>query len=217
MSVLSRRASPEAQRTQTKSPSINPATSMNLHLDDISEQCRSRDVKDCAKPSNPGASNHEIPPSPFLSKTKEHIKLFKQYVSTCQKHGVNCSLDPDSSSEGSEPSEEPPRLIHRRSSALASHRPLMKLDSFLTRPRSSSFTGPLSSDNGRSNDSASRTPSQSSAPSRTESPAMSWRSPSSAQSALPQLGHHLDDEGLVSDVYKSQVANALGAGRAVWL
>ena len=207
------RASPEAQRAQTKNPSISPSTSLNLHLDDISEQCRSRDVKDCAKSSNLGV----IPPSPFHSKTKEHIKLFKQYVSTCQKYGVDCSLDPDSSSEGSEPSEEPPRRIHRRSSALASHRPLMKLDSFLTRPRSSSFTGPLSSDNGRSNDSTSRTPSQSSAPSRTESPAMSWRTPSSSQSLLPQLGHHLDDEVSVSDVYKSQVANALGAGRAVWL
>jgi hypothetical protein len=209
-----RRASTEAQRVQTKSPSISPALSMNLHLDDIHEQCRSRDAKDSAKSST---SKHEIPQSPFLYKTKEHIKLFKQYVSTCQKHGVNCSLDPDSSSEGSEPSEGPPRLIHRRSSAFASHRPLIKLDSFLTRPRSSSFTGPLSSDNGRSNDSVSRTPSQSSAPSRTESPAMSWRSPSSSRSLVPQLGGHLDDNRSVSDVYKSQVANALGAGRAVWL
>ena len=212
MSIL-RRASPEAQRAQTKNPSFSPSTSLNLHLDDISEHCRSRDVKDCAKSSNLGV----IPPSPFHSKTKEHIKLFKQYVSTCQKHGVNCSLDPDSSSEGSEPSEGPPRLIHRRSSAFASHRPLIKLDSFLTRPRSSSFTGPLSSDNGRSNDSVSRTPSQSSAPLRTESPAMSWRSPSSSRSLVPQLGSHLDDDCSVSDVYKSQVANALGAGRAVWL
>jgi hypothetical protein len=168
-------------------------TSLNLHLDDIHEQCRSKDVKDCAESSNIGTAKYKIQSSStsFYSKTKEHIKLFKQYVSTCQNHGVNCSLDPESSSNDSDSDEDHPRRIHRRSSA--SHRPLVRLGSFLTRPRSSSFTGPHCSDNGRSNESASRTPSQSSAPSRTESPAMSWRSPSSSLSRLPQLGSRLAD------------------------
>ena len=213
---LSSKLSPELR--SSKGSAISPSTSLNLHLDDINEQDRSsRDAKETAQsPNFPGRAN-DTPPSPFRSKTKEHIKLFKQYLSTCQQNGVNCSLDPESASDSSDTSEEqPPRFLHRRGSAYTINRPTIKLDSFLSRPRSSSFTGPLSSDNGRGNDSgASRTPSQTSAPSRSDSPALSFRgTPSSSSLQLPHLG--AQDEA-VSGMYKSQVATALGAGRAVWL
>ena len=214
-----RRLSPEARYGKRSAVSPSTSTSLSLHLDDISEQGRStRDVHESA--ASPDSENRsDMPSSPFHQKTKEHIKLFKQYLSTCKKNGANCALDAESSSDSSESGDDPARHPHRRSSLNTSRRASGKMDSFLTRQRSLSLTGPLFCDASRSNDSgASRTPSHTSAASRSDSPALSWKAPPSASAQEPQLGAQGPGKDQAADsVYRSQVAVALGAGRAVWL
>lgn len=183
---------------------------LNLHLDDIHEPSRPlNDVRESTKTSD-FAIHGSGKTSSCQQKTKQHIKLFKQYLLTCDQTGMRCALDTDSSSESSENSDDLCATSHIQPCEQADSR--KKWRSFLTRHRSWSCNSPLPSQcSSISNDGDSR-PRDLSTPSSRVAPSISWRSAGSCP-VLVESCPKSDGNA----VYRRQIASALKGGRTVWL
>mmetsp|Transcript_22197 Transcript_22197/g.60679 ORF Transcript_22197/g.60679 Transcript_22197/m.60679 type:complete len:197 (-) Transcript_22197:124-714(-) len=179
-----------------------------LHLDDINEQ----QAQSTRAVEEDSAKSELALPKAKLPKTKEHIKLFRQYISSCKEQGIDCALDPESPTESSETSDDGKPVFDVEKRRLSLVRP-RQFDSFLNRRRSSSFTGTGTMVDGHFSESgASAACSESSSVGVPSSPIRRLQAQVSPPS--PSRRFVPTNEG---SVYKSQVATALEAGKTVWL
>ena len=191
---------------------MNVEGRMNLHLDDVDEQRRSfHNVQDCTlSPKAPRKSTNVVAPE-----IRRHVKLFKQYVSTCKQNGFDCALESGSSSDVSDRGDEISPTSHS-SGEYESSKPATTTPSFLSRQKSSCCAG--TTEGMISHSFKSPTP---------DIARLNWRNAKSCSSLRQQIGNEqvaskvksiqVTDDGSTSGVYKRQLAAALSAGRAVWL
>jgi hypothetical protein len=190
------------------SHSPGASSTPSLHLDDIQEQLSSSDERECA------VAHLACVKDSFPQKTRKHIKLFKQYVSTCEQVGVKCSLDSETSSETSEIlddsiSEHPSQTTDLQDQCQIKD----KLRSFIAKHHSWSCNRPISFEYGGLNG----IKGTSDFPSRvvsTPSTSIAWRSAGSCPVLLDSRYNVNQDWDAV---YRRQVASALRDGRSVWL
>ena len=181
---------------------------LNLHVDDIYEDsrlCHSAGVHDLS------ATQNDAPSSSFQSRNKKHVKLFEQYLLSCNSTTIQRILDPDPSRKFSERTKE------KTSDCLPQSG--MVWDSFLKKESSTEFLNPLApyrlhpkGDNDCKMGTRSSTQSRKNN-SRKVSVLAESVDPIPVQDA--PVAHVCAESE--SKVYKVQVAAALSSGKAVWL
>jgi hypothetical protein len=174
----------------------------NLHLDDIHQHALTNDDEACCSACSFNFREGTAAAISLRSKLKLHVKLFKRYLSTCEQSGVFCALDSDLSSDDSTTCDEyyndkpqrDPDCTANSSNRFRENRPIF---SSQRRGLSLNRTWDVFNDN----NGVCREVSNISLNTCIE----------------PRVGSDIHEGGAIRQVFKRQVASALGAGRPVWL